>query len=268
MADLIRKATVQKGYDPRDCLVFAYGGAGPVHAGVYARELGAQGVVVPLGGLCSLWSALGAASADLLHVYEAVDIQPSPFDPARVMHHFQDLEGRGLDELRTDGIDPARARLARSADIRYKGQINEVEVPVPSGTLDEALLVQLAGDFHRRYETVYGKGAGFREARVEIVTYRVRASAVSTKPRVVAAPESDSAPSAGARAGTRPVYWSELGDFEATPVLWGERLMPGNVVPGPAIVQVPDTTIVVHPFESARVDPYGNVLTDLDGRRA
>src|SRR5207249_5957819 len=72
MADLIRKATVQKGYDPRDCVVFAYGGAGPVHAGVYARELGAQGVVVPLGGLCSLWSALGAASADLLHIYEAV----------------------------------------------------------------------------------------------------------------------------------------------------------------------------------------------------
>ncbi|PYM15593.1 MAG: hypothetical protein DMD81_14580, partial [Candidatus Rokuibacteriota bacterium] len=137
MADLIRKATVQKGYDPRDCVVFAYGGAGPVHAGVYARELGAEGVVVPLGGLCSLWSALGAASADLLHIYEAVDIQPSPFDPARVMAHFADLEARGHAQLRADGVDPSATRLARSADIRYKGQINEVEVPVASGTLDE-----------------------------------------------------------------------------------------------------------------------------------
>src|SRR5437667_22639 len=136
MADLIRKATVQKGYDPRDCVVFAYGGAGPVHAGVYARELGAQGVVVPLGGLCSLWSALGAASADLLHIYEAVDIQSSPFDPARVMERFGELEERGRAQLRADGFDPAQARLARSADIRYKGQINEVEVPVPAGVLD------------------------------------------------------------------------------------------------------------------------------------
>src|SRR5215470_6662958 len=265
MADLIRKATVQKGYDPRDCVVFAYGGAGPVHAGVYARELGAQGVVVPLGGLCSLWSALGAASADLLHIYEAVDIQSSPFDPTRVMQRFAELEERGRAQLHADGIDPAQARLARSADIRYKGQINEVEVPVPAGTLDDNALAQLASDFHRRYETVYGQGAGFREARVEVVTYRVRASAISAKPRIVAAAEADRAPSREASAGTRPVYWSELGDFDLTPVFWGERLVAGNVVPGPAIIQVPDTTIVVHPFESARIDPYGNVLVDLHG---
>jgi N-methylhydantoinase A len=265
MADLIRKATVQKGYDPRDCVVFAYGGAGPVHAGVYARELGAQSVVVPLGGVCSLWSALGAASADLLHIYEAVDIQPSPFDPARVMARFGELEERGLAQLRADGVDPAQARLARSADVRYKGQINEVEVPVAGGRLDEAALTQLVADFHRRYETVYGHGAGFAEARVEVVTYRVRASAVSPKPRVVAAPEGGREPAAGARAAARPVYWSELGDFDTTPVFLGERLAPGNVIAGPAIVQVPDTTIVVHPFQTARVDAYGNVLIDLGG---
>ena len=266
MADLIRKATVQKGYDPRDCVVFAYGGAGPVHAGVYARELGAQGVVVPLGEICSLWSALGAASADLLHIYEAVDIQPSPFNPARVMERFGELEERGRAQLRADGIDLAQARLTRSADIRYKGQINEVEVPVGAGRLDESALAQLVADFHRRYETVYGSGAGFREARVEIVTYRVRASAVSAKPRIVAAAEGDRMPDGAARAGARPVYWSELGDFEQTPVYWGQRLTAGNVVPGPAIIQVPDTTIVVHPFETARVDPYGNVLIDLGAR--
>jgi N-methylhydantoinase A len=267
MADLIRKATVQKGYDPRDCVVFAYGGAGPVHAGVYARELGAQGVVVPLGGVCSLWSALGAASADLLHINEAVDIQPSPFDPARVMRRFEELEAHGMAQLRADGIDPAQARLARSADVRYRGQINEVEVPVRPGPLDEAALGDLVADFHRRYETVYGQGAGFREARVEIVTYRVRASAISTKPRVVAAPDGDREPAPDARAGTRPVYWSELGDFGETPVFLGDRLRPGNMLPGPAIIQVPDTTIVVHPFQTARIDPYGNVLIDLQSTR-
>jgi N-methylhydantoinase A len=266
MADLIRKATVQKGYDPRDCVVFAYGGAGPVHAGVYARELGAQSVVVPLGGVCSLWSALGAASADLLHIYEAVDIQQSPFDPARVMARFAELEERGRAQLQADGIEPAQGRLTRSADIRYKGQINEVEVPVPPGPLDTAALAQLVADFHRRYEATYGQGAGFHEARVEIVTYRVRASAVSAKPRIVASAEGDREPTPAARAGMRPVYWSELGDFESTPVFWGERLVPGNVVAGPAIIQVPDTTVVVHPFQTARIDAYGNILIDLGGR--
>ena len=263
MADLIRKVTVHKGYDPRDFAVFAYGGAGPVHAGVYARELGAQSLIVPLGGVCSLWSALGAATADLLHIYETVDILASPFDAARVSERFAELERQGLDQLERDGIAPGAARIARSADIRYKGQINEVEVAVPAGELDEAALAELAADFHRRYEALYGAGAGFREARVEIVTYRVRTTAVSAKPAIRPARERGATPSDDARAGARPVYWAELGDFEPTPVFWGERLVAGNRVAGPAIIQVPDTTIVVHPGQAARIDAYGNVLVDL-----
>src|SRR5207247_4474574 len=131
MADLIRKVTVHKGYDPRDFTVFAYGGAGPVHAGVYARELGAQALIMPLGGVCSLWSALGAATADLLHIYETVDILPSPFDPVRVGERFAELEQQGLEQMGRDGIAPSAARLSRSADMRYRGPINGVEVPVP-----------------------------------------------------------------------------------------------------------------------------------------
>ena len=134
----------------------------------------------------------------------------------------------------------------------------------PAGaTHPDTVLAELVNDFHRRYETVYGKGAGFREARMEIVTYRVRASAVSAKPRIVAAAEGDRAPAPVARAGSRPVYWAELGDFETTPVYWSERLETGNVVVGPAIIQAPDTTIVVHPFETARVDPYGSVRIEF-----
>jgi len=117
-------------------VVFAYGGAVPWHAGVYARELGAQGVVVPLGEILLALVALGAASADLLHIYEAVDIQSSPFDPARVMSHFTELEAQGLASARGRWHRHEAGRLARSADIRYKGQINEVEVPVPPGPLD------------------------------------------------------------------------------------------------------------------------------------
>jgi N-methylhydantoinase A len=263
MADLIRKVTVQKGYDPRDFVVFAYGGAGPVHASVYARELGAHSVIVPLGGVCSLWSALGAASADLLHIHEFVDIQANPFDPGRVNAAFRALEDQGIAQLREDAVEGTAARIARSVDMRYKGQINEVEVAVPDGALDAPALEVLVADFHRRYESLYGSGAGFREARVEIVTYRVRTSAVSPKPRLQPAPDQGPAPGPDARAETRPVYWAESGDFEATPIFLGERLRAGNRVKGPAVIQVPATTIVVHPGQAAQVDPYGNVLIAL-----
>jgi N-methylhydantoinase A len=138
-----------------------------------------------------------------------------------------------------------------------------VEVAVPAGELDEAALAELATDFHRRYEALYGAGAGFREARVEIVTYRVRTTAVSAKPDLRPAPERGATPPAASRAGARPVYWAELGDFEPTPLFWGEQLEPGNRLTGPAIIQVPDTTIVVHPGQAARLDPFGNVLVDL-----
>ena len=129
MADLIRKVTVQKGYDPRDFVVFAYGGAGPVHAGVYARELGAQSVIVPLGGVCSLWSALGAAAADLLHIHETVDILANPFEPARVNAVFAQLEEQGVAQLREDAVDlsdrphPAVCRLTvQGPDQRGRGR--------------------------------------------------------------------------------------------------------------------------------------------------
>lgn len=267
MADLIRKATVQKGYDPRDFVVFAYGGAGPVHAGVYARELGTGTVVVPLGDVCSLWSALGAASADLLHIYEAVDIRPSPFDPDGVRAHFAELEQRGLRQLDEDGVSRAAATFTRSADMRYRGQINEVEVPVPAGPLSERDLGALVERFHERYELVYGKGAGFRAARVEIVTYRVRASAVSLKPAIRAAKRRTKRPPAGALARDREVFWRELGRFEKTPVYWGMRLKPGNTIEGPAIVEVPDTTIVVHPEQRVTLDPFGNFVIELHGGR-
>jgi len=265
MADLVRKATVQKGYDPRDFVVFAYGGAGPVHAGVYARELGTRTVVVPLGDVCSLWSALGAASADLLHIYEAVDIRPSPFDPDRVNGHFRELEQRGLRQLAEDGIAAEAATFTRSADMRYRGQINEVEVAVPSGWLAEPDLEALVERFHERYELVYGQGAGFRAARVEIVTYRVRASALSLKPAIRAARRRARRPPARALAREREVFWRELGRFEKTPVFRGSRLTAGNLIDGPAIIEAPDTTIVVHPGQRVALDPYGNFVIELEG---
>ena len=121
MADIIRKMTVEKGYDPRDFVLFAFGGAGPVHASVFGAELGVQKVIVPLREIASTWCAFGAAAADILHVYEQVDIQGSPFDPARVNAMLDELQARADAQMEKDGIAsvaPQVQLLARHAPPR------------------------------------------------------------------------------------------------------------------------------------------------------
>src|SRR5437016_10823443 len=125
MADIIRKTTVEKGFDPRDFVLFAFGGAGPAHAGVFARELGVQQVIVPQKEIASTWCAFCAASADILHVYEQVDIQASPFEAARVNATLDALEHKASGQMDRDGIEKARRRFAFSLDMRHRGQINE-----------------------------------------------------------------------------------------------------------------------------------------------
>src|SRR5690349_18208752 len=136
MADIIRKMTVEKGFDPRDFVLFAFGGAGPAHAGVFARELGVRKVVIPQKEIASTWCAFGAAAADLLHVYEQVDIQASPFDGNRVNAILKTLQGKAEKQLALDNVAPKRRRFGFSLDIRHKGQINEVEVMLERGRLE------------------------------------------------------------------------------------------------------------------------------------
>src|SRR6267142_3030403 len=168
MADIIRKMTVEKGFDPRDFVLFAFGGAGPAHAGVFARELGVQKVVVPQKEIASTWCAFGAASADILHVYEQVDIQASPFDAARVNASLEALEKRANEQMDRDGIAKPRRRFRCSLDMRHRGQINEVEVMLPEKRVKDAFFAPLRERFKLRYEQLYGRGSSYADARLEI----------------------------------------------------------------------------------------------------
>src|SRR5207237_6922024 len=102
MADIIRKVTVEQGLDPRDFVLFAFGGAGPAHAGVFAYELGVKKVVIPQKEIASTWCAFGAASADILHVYAQLHIQASPFDVARVNRTLDDVEKKATEQMARD----------------------------------------------------------------------------------------------------------------------------------------------------------------------
>jgi len=270
MADIIRKMTVEKGHDPRDFVLFAFGGAGPVHAAVFGAELGVRKVIVPLREIASTWCAFGAAAADILHVYEQVDIQGSPFDAARVNRVLAELQARAGAQMAKDGIAAARRKFAFALDMRHRGQINEVEVMLPEGRLEggrgrrEGTVRRGIGPeplrqrFYDRYEQLYGRGSSYRSARLEIVTMRVRATAATPRPKLTKARTLTAAIPQAARRGTRPIYWAEPKRSLKTPIYDGGRLRPGNRIKGPCVVETSQTNVVVPPGRTLRVDAYGN----------
>ncbi len=258
MADLIRKMTVEKGFDPRDFVLFAFGGAGPVHAGVFGAELGVRKVVIPQKEIASTWCAFGAASADLLHIHEQVDIQASPFDPARVNRALDELQARAHAQLDQDRIERRRRRFQFSLDMRHRGQIHEVEVMLPEERLQRALLEALGERFYRRYEQLYGRDSSYRDARLEIVTLRLRASAETPRPKLSKASRLTALIVKEAKRPARKIYWADLKRAATTPIYDGAYLRPGNRLRGPAVVETTDTTVVVHPGRALRVDRWGN----------
>jgi N-methylhydantoinase A len=258
MADIIRKMTVEKGFDPRDFVLFAFGGAGPAHAGVFARELGVQKVVIPQKEIASTWCAFGAASADILHVYEQVDIQTSPFEAGRVNEVLAALESKANAQMDRDGIEKGRRKFAFSLDMRHRGQINEVEVMLPEKRVKDALFAPLRERFKERYEQLYGRGSSYADARLEIVTLRLRATAATPRPKLSASRTLSSKINAKAKRGKRSVYWAEPRKNIATPIYDGAHLVPGNTIKGPAVIETTDTTVVVHPKRTLKVDKFGN----------
>ncbi|TAK55919.1 MAG: hydantoinase/oxoprolinase family protein [Gammaproteobacteria bacterium] len=263
MADLIRKVTVQRGLDPRDYVVFAFGGAGPLHAGVFAFEAGAKKALVPQRKMASTWCAFGAAAADILHVYERVDIMTEPFDLARINRNLAALLAQAQARIADDGETGAEIRYTFSIDLRHQGQINEVAVVLPGAALMEEHLPALKRDFYERYTQLYGAGTTYSKAVLEAVTCRLRVVMATPKPALVAASTMTDVVPQAAVLGARPVYWESVGHRTDTPVFAAELLVAGNTIEGPAVLEAVDTTIVVHPGRTARVDAFGNVEISL-----
>lgn len=266
MADLVRKATIQKGLDPREFVLFAFGGAGPVHMAVTAREAGIKRVVVPQGDTASTWCAFGAASADTLHVNEQVRIMSSPFDVAKINAVLGELAAKGRAQLEEDGIAVAQQKFRYSIDMRHRGQINEVEVDLDKPALAEADLDDLRARFVRRYEQLYGRGASLPGARLECVTFRVRASAQARKPKLIAADTLVKEVPATAKTSERQIYWAEWKKLASTPIYDGYQLLPGNAIDGPCVIETTTTSIVVHPGQRVEVDALRNFVIDTDAQ--
>jgi N-methylhydantoinase A len=262
MSDLIRKATVEKGHDPRNFVLFAFGGAAPVHASRYAAELGIRQVVVPL--TASVHGATGLISSDVVYEYGKSDHMVVPIEATRVNETFLGLLDRALSDLRAAGFEDSDVLINRSVDMRYRYQVHELNVPFPAGTtaITAKEMEGLYTLFDDLYEKAFGQGSGYREAGKEILTLRLTATGPLKKPDIKAerVRRSDGAQ---ALKGQRGVYFEEERKFVSTRVYDFTQLHPGVEFDGPAIIESPVTTIVVNPKDRAAMDEYFNIRIHL-----
>ena len=169
---------------PREFALFAFGGAGPLHVGAYGLDVGADQIVVPANS--SVFSAFGIAGSDMVKVQQVSDPMIAPFATERLSDLYEQLEAAVLKDLEATGIASENVTLAREIEMRYRGQVHEVRVPVPAGRLSETGIDAVIADFEQRYNRRYGRGAAYGQAGIEARTYLVRGVGTLVKPQVVA----------------------------------------------------------------------------------
>ena len=250
MMRAIRAVSSERGRDPREYALFAFGGNGPLFAAGMARALEMTRVVIPPAP--GLFSAFGLLYSEVEHHYVRTwRRRTRGLDPAELAEAFARLESEARAQLAAEGFAGAAVRIERSADCRYQGQSFELTVPVTGGgTLEEA--------FGREHERTYGHRAGPDEP-VEIVSLRVIAQGIPDRPRVPERLRLDR-PGPGGGPATRRVYFGDLG-WRETPILDLPDLAEARV--GPLIVEEYDATCVVPPGARAELDGSGNIVVEL-----
>ena len=257
MADLIRRETLERGRDPRDFALIAYGGAGPVHACAYAAEAGVSEIVVPYQA--TVLSAYGAAAGGVRHTLERSLSVRVPGGAEAAAGAFAGLEAEGNGHLERAEVPAGARRVERWVAMRWRRQVHSLAVSFPPGPVTEESLARAAADFAAEYATRYGEGSAYTEAGVEITRFWINALGPSL-PAVPAAPP---APLAAARPrGTRPVRWGA--EFIETAIHDGPSLPPGAAVEGPAVIEHPGTTVALPPGARAVVDAAGHTHIRLE----
>lgn len=261
MAAALGVVSVQRGYDPREFVLVVAGGAGPIHAAPIARELQIPLILIPRAS--SVFCAAGMLISDLKHDYVRTYARDfDQVDAGEVQKLFSDMAADARRILKTEHVPDKKVEITYTADIRYVGQFNEVEVHVPTGgNISQATLTKMAGDFHQRHDSLYGYSMG--GATLELINLRITARGRTEKPKQEKYRRKGSA-SAHARIGKRRACFD--GRFREVPVYDGLKLEAGNKVPGPAVVVQPTTTIIVPPDFDFMCDDYMNYLMYGKGR--
>ena len=254
MLGALRVITVQRGLDPRDFGIVAFGGAGPLHANAMAELLGCYPVVVPPSP--GVLSALGFLEAEFKNEFVQTFIRTTRgLDPKDVWSRFETLDGKARAWLDEQEVAPADRGISYSLDLRYEQQGFEVTIPLPDALVKRAgALDEILDTFHATHERLYGVRF---HVPVELVALRVVATG-ATPSVEEALPSAGSKDPSAALMEVRPSYFD--GAFVDTPNYDRAKLAVGARVEGPAIIRQYDTTTVLLPRHYAEVDAHGNLL--------
>jgi len=247
-----RVVSIERGRDPRDLTLVAFGGSGPVHGCRLAQALGIPWVILPAAA--GVTAAIGLLAAEVkFDIARTYVRRLDAADPAHLTSMFEDMAGQAVEVVRESAV-AGGVTVARSADARYVGQGYELTVPVPLGRLDAAALARVRASFDDIYTARYGYANP--DQPVEIVTWKL--SAIGGAPRIALAKAARSGD--GSRKGVRRAYFPEARGYADTPVYDRYALTPGMSLTGPAIVEERESTTVLPPGVTATVDEYANLL--------
>ncbi|HTC12163.1 MAG TPA: hydantoinase/oxoprolinase family protein [Acetobacteraceae bacterium] len=250
MAQALRIVSVERGHDPQEFSLIAFGGAGPVHAVALAEELQIPEVIIPPAP--GAFSALGLVASDLKRDFSrTLYTDLGRKEPGRLADGLTAMEVEGARFLEAANVPAERRVLLRLADVRYRRQAYELTVPIDDGPVTDATLQSLAEAFHTKHEQTYGHAN--RAEAVQLVNLRL--TALGRLPNLTLTQRGDAAAACEHR---REIWFAATG-FVSTPVHWRDGLLSGRSIAGPAIVEAVDSTIVVPPGWIAAVDDRGYI---------
>src|SRR5712691_8829157 len=248
-----RVVSIERGRDPRDLTLVAFGGSGPVHGCRLAQALGIPWVILPAAA--GVTAAIGLLAAEVkFDIARTYVRRLDAANPAHLTSMFEEMAGQAVEVVRESAV-AGEVTVVRSADARYVGQGYELTVPVPLGRLDAAALARVRASFDDIYTARYGYANP--DQPVEIVTWKL--SAIGGAPRIALA-KAAAGSGDGSRKGVRRAYFPEVRGYADTPVYDRYALTPGMSLTGPAIVEERESTTVLPPGVTATVDEYANLL--------
>lgn len=261
--DLLHRVTVERGIDPREYALFSFGGTAGMHVGSYSAELGVSQVVVPFSA--AVHGAFGLVTSDVVHEEQLTRVISMPAEIGEVNRPFSELVDSVTLQLEKDGFRGSDILIERSVDMRFRRQVHVLNVPIGgTSTLDEVTMMETVDAFEDLYTKRYGKETAFRNAGIEILSFRVRGTGLVRKPALQADIIGTEDPGT-ALVERRKAYVSGSDTVERINGYDFEKLSPGNEIRGPAIIWTSTTTVVLGDDQAARVDEYKDLVITLRG---
>lgn len=257
MVNALKLVSLNRGHDPRDFTLVVFGGGGAMHGAALAAELGVRKVVVPAGA--SVFSAWGMMMSDLRRDYFVTRLADLKKGAAEGIEKvFAESEEQARSQFAAEGVEEAKVRFLRYGKFRYQNQEHTTEVLIPTGKITDDRLAEIEAAFHETYEREYTYRL---KAPVEMVGIHLVASAEVGK-LTMKKRETAGALAEAALKGHRDVDYALEGIHKAA-IYDGTKLEPGMRFAGPAIVEDPGSTVVVHPGNRVEIDGYNNIHIHL-----